>query len=340
MKPTAPTISVIIIAYNSGAGRLARCVRSVQTQSLQPTQIIVYDNASEDGCTDGLGDLPGVTVIRSDTNTGFAGGVNRAASKAQGDWLALLNPDAVAEDDWLDRLAAGQKRWPDDDLFASVQLMADTPTMLDGLGDVYHATGVAFRGGYGSPASTRPAQDRAVFAACGAALFVRTRTFRDLGGFAEDFFCYHEDVDFGFRLRLAGGRCILLHDAVIHHEGSGTTGRYSSFTVYHGVRNRLWTFVRCMPPALFWLLLPAHLIVSMLFILRSAFNGTATAYTRGIVSGLRGLPSHWTTRRQLMKNRKASTAQIATALSWSPLALLRRGADLRQITPHRQHQRP
>ena len=89
------------------------------------------------------------------------------------------------------------------------------------------------------------------------------------GGFDEDYFCYVEDVDLGFRLRLAGYCYLYVLQSVAYHVGSGTTGgQDSDFAMYHGHRNLVWTFVKDMPGILFWLLLPLlHLLLNLVSII-------------------------------------------------------------------------
>ena len=101
-----------------------------------------------------------------------------------------------------------------------------------------------------------------IFAPCAAAALYRRAAFLEAGGFDEHFFCYMEDVDLGFRLRLLGYRCGYAPAAIVHHVGSGTTGARSPFTVYHGHRNLVWTYVKNMPTPWFWLYLPCLLYTS------------------------------------------------------------------------------
>ncbi len=83
--------------------------------------------------------------------------------------------------------------------------------------------------------------------------------FLEAGGFDEDYFAYHEDVDLGFRMRLRGLRCYLVQAASVQHVGSASTGRRSGFAVYHGHRNLVWTYAKNMPSPWVWLYLPlAH----------------------------------------------------------------------------------
>ncbi len=328
-----PTVSVIIVSYNSGAKRLSKALISLGAQTFTDFEILLYDNASSDGCVDNLPQIKNLRLIRGVDNLGFAGGVNRAADQATGDWLALLNPDATADPNWLDALMRATRDYPDVKSFGSVQINADDPALLDGLGDVYHASGIAWRGGFGQSVDLRPDADRDIFAPCAAGSLYERVTFDQLGGLEEEFFCYHEDVDFGFRLRLAGWRSILVHDATIHHEGSGTTGRYSTFTVYHGTRNRIWTFIRTMPPLLFWPLMPVFILSNIVLFIRAVVIGSGGAYFRGIRDGFFSASRAWKARRKLQKERRASYRMLMKSLSWSPLVLLGRKPVMRKIDP-------
>ncbi len=327
-------ITVIIVNYNSGA-RLARCLEHLSRQTFRDFEIIVVDNASTDGSLDAaLEAAPAPLLpraIRMPANSGFAAANNRAAAEARGDWLAFLNPDAYPERDWLSALMSARARYPFADAFGSTQLNADDPAVIDGAGDVVHVLGVPYRGHFGWPVERLP-EDGECFAPCAAAALYRSRTFLNLGGFEERFFCYGEDVDLGFRLRLAGGRAVQVKAARVLHEGSGISGRYSDFTVYHGNRNRIWMIFRNMPGALYWPLLPARLLVDLYLCLRAFSIGSGRAYARAMLDGYRGLPQFTDDRRVLQRRRKVSVAAIARALTWSPRKVSRREADLRPIT--------
>ena len=324
MKTAA--VCVIVVAYNSGA-HLGRCVAALARQERCDFEAIIFDNASPDGAVDKLGPLPPkFRVIKSTRNLGFAGGNNQAAAETQAPWLATLNPDAFPEPDWLARLLAAAERNPDVDMFGSTQLMAAKPGRLDGAGDVYHACGMHWRDLHGQPAaSLPPAPEREAFAPCAAAALYRTSAFRAQDGFDERFFCFSEDVDLGFRIRLAGGRCLQVAGAVAHHLGSGSAGRGSDFSVSHGFRNRFWTFVKNMPGPLFWPLLPAHIVATLGMLVLAAARGRGGPAWRGLKEAWAGLGAVWQARRQIQRARRASVWQIARALAWSPAPLFRRG---------------
>lgn len=324
------SVSVIIVNFNSG-DRLAKCLTSLAEQSVKPQEIVVVDNASSD-CSLALakGQLEGVVLIPMDDNLGFAAANNRAVERVSSDWVAFLNPDAYPQPNWIAAFSEGVKRYPDVDAFGSTQLAADDPTLLDGLGDAYFAAGVAYRGGF-QHRQPEQLQDSETFAACAAAAFYRKTTFLELGGFDESFFCYVEDVDLGFRLRLAGGRTFQLADAIVAHEGSGITGRHSDFSIYHGHRNRIVTHFRNMPLSILVLTLPMHLVLNVYLAIRFSFSGGVMAYLRGMRDAVGMVYRQRGRRKEIQLEKKISTRQLAAALTWSPLKLATRSPDLRPI---------
>ncbi len=323
----AAQISVIIVNYNSGA-RLERCVACLKAQSFQDFETIIIDNASTDGSADFARGDETLTLIDAGANLGFAAGNNVAAKQAEGEWLAFLNPDAYADPDWLAEFRAAAARHPEIDAFGSTQLDAANPQRIDGAGDAYHAFGVSWRGCYGWPKEKLPPEGEC-FAPCGAAAFYRKNVFEDLGGFEERFFCYAEDADLGFKLRLAGGGAMQAPKAVVLHEGSGVTGKESDFTLYHGHRNRVWTYILNTPLPLLVITAPFHMLLNLYLLGRFTVSGGAGSYLRAMKDAAKGLPETWTQRKARQRDRKASVRDIARALTWSPLKMARREADIR-----------
>lgn len=328
-----PSVCVIIVAFNAGR-HLAACIDSLRCQSWTDFEAIVVDNGSTDGSVSELGSLRApFRVIAAGQNLGFAAANNRGAVATRAPWIALLNPDAIAAPDWLEKLMAAARAHPDIVMFGSTQLQLADETRWDGLGDVYHATGILWRGGFDQRV-TGPAPGGEVFSPCAAASLYRREEFLGVGGFDERFFCYVEDVDLAFRLRLQGHRALQVADAVVRHVGSATTGRSSDFTLFHGWRNRSWVFVKNMPGPLFWPLLPLHLAALALLLLLSLLPGSRDRWTpcwRGLTAAIASLGPIWRSRREIQRQRRVSLTKIAGAMSWSPVALLARRAVLRPI---------
>lgn len=324
-----PLVSVVVVTYESGP-TLARCLAALREQSLPDMEVILVDNASKDGAAQAAAKAdPSIRLIENTENLGFAAAANQGARAARGGWLALLNPDAYPDPDWLQRLIAATDAHPQVKAFASRQLMAADPSRLDGLGDVMAAAGFPFRGGYGGPDPGQMATGE-VFSPCGGAMLVDRALFLGLGGFDERLFCYCEDVDFGYRLRLAGEPTLVVPDAVVHHEGSASTGGpRSDFAVFHGTRNRLWVFVKDTPPALFWLTLPLHVLTTAVLFALHATRGELSAPWRGLMAGLGGLSTALQMRRETQAQREVGSLAIARAMTWNPLDLFLRRVVIR-----------
>lgn len=305
-------VTVIIVNWN-GEKFLERCLAALMQQTVMPHKIIVVDNASSDGSGRIAHQFPLVQLLTLDQNTGFARGNNLAIEIASKDseWIALLNPDAFAEPNWLEELLSAAERNPTFDVFGSKLIKAEEPTVLDGAGDAYHISGRVWRMGHGFPVSEMPKGDCEVFSPCAAAALYRCSALLTCSGFDEDYFCYVEDVDIGFRLRLNGHRSLFVPLSVVHHVGSGTTGAgRSDFAMYHGHRNLVWTYVKNMPGALFWLLLPLHLSMNVASLLWFILNGHGKVVFRAKRDAVLGLPKMWRKRRHIQRNRTASIADI------------------------------
>ncbi|MDP3028247.1 MAG: glycosyltransferase family 2 protein [Deltaproteobacteria bacterium] len=308
----APKVAVIIVNWNSGE-LLKKSLCALQEQKYPIREVIVVDNSSTDSSATGLETyFSNIKVIRRNENIGFAAANNYGVKSVhESEWLALLNPDAFPEPDWLARLIGATQKFPGYSFFGCRMLKAGTPHILDGVGDNYHASGLVWRRGYGSGADNNYPDAGEVFSPCAAAALYRRDAFLDVGGFDEDFFCYVEDVDLGFRLRLAGHRCMLIPDAVVHHVGSACTGgQHSDFSVYHGHRNLVWTFIKNMPGVLFWALLPIHVLLNFVTVVYFAMHGQGKVILRAKRDAIKGIPKMWRKRLEIQANRRASVMDI------------------------------
>jgi GT2 family glycosyltransferase len=294
MGPDAkPSVAVIIVNHNSGA-LLGRCLNADD----------IEQNHS------------GVQVIHCTENFGFAKGNNLGiAAIGECEWIACLNPDAFPEPDWLEQFLKGAKGHPECHFFGCKLLQADTPKTLDGTGDVYHVSGLAWRRDHGKPDTEGAGEDGEIFAPCAAAALYRRSVLIEAGGFDESFFCYFEDVDLAFRLRLKGYRCYYVSGARVRHVGSAITGRKSDFSVYHGHRNLVWTYFKNMPAPLLWVYLPLHLALNLSSLLVYSFAGRAGVIFRAKWDAVKGLHLAWVARKTIQSHRRASAADLNRAMA-------------------------
>ena len=307
--------TVIIVNWNSGKD-LEKCLAALKNQTRPPKQIIVVDNASSDDSLFGVEEnFPDVDLIRLDDNTGFSHANNLAVKKMKAcDWIAFLNPDAFAAPNWLENLLHAAERNPGYAFFGSHMLRHGVADELDGTGDVYHVSGLAWRRDHGLSASATKRATAEVFSACAAAAMIRKDVFLEAGGFDENFRSYFEDVDLGFRIRLLGHRCLYVADAVVEHVGSGSTHRTSDYATYHGNRNLVWAYIKNMPGILFWIYLPQHLLANLAALIWFTIKGKGKVIFRAKMDALKGLPRAFAQRKTIQQNKKIPNCNIRRAM--------------------------
>ena len=317
-----PSVSVIIVNYNGGE-HLRRCMRHLCTQTVSDFEAIVVDNGSHDGSLAHVPDDPRFRILELGSNTGFAYANNRAVELARSPWIALLNSDAFPAPDWLERLLYSAETCPEFSFFGSHQYLFEPPKhlkgqgeVLDGTGDMLARNGLAWRRDHMVPADLAVSTSDEVFGACAAAALYNKAAFNEVGGFEESYFCYFEDVDLSFRLRLAGYRCMHVADAVVHHVGSASTGpQKSEFQVYHGHRNLVWSFCKNMPPDLLLKNLPGFVLLIVGGLVFGTVEGHGGAVIKAYRDAICGLPTVLFKRRPAVQRlRRVPSAEIARHL--------------------------
>jgi GT2 family glycosyltransferase len=316
-------VTVVIVNFNGGAN-VIRCLESLAAQTVPPERIVLVDNASRDGslaaCRElvaGGGPLAGRTTIDAlPDNVGFAAGSNRGLVAADTEFVALLNPDAFPEPGWLAALVAAAQSHPESAAFGSRQMLADRPGVLDGIGDRWHVSGLAWREGHGRPLHPSDLEAREIFSPCAAAALYRRAAVVAVGGFDEDYFCFGEDVDLGFRLRLAGHTARYVPNAVVEHVGGASSeGRLAT---YLGHRNLLWTLVKNTPGPILPAALLAHLSQSIFVGIVLGYRGRGGAFARAKWDAVAGLGNCWRKRRGVQAGRRVSTWRILSSIDLAP----------------------
>lgn len=322
--------AVCVIVVNFGAGALLlKCLDSIAGQTTRPKRVIVIDNASSDpSFTQARALHPGFEFIALDKNIGFAAANNMGVKMANDcDWIALLNPDATADPRWLESLLYAAIKYPSATFFASRILRASAPDRIDSAGDVYHVSGKAWSRGHNEKAEGVYMNNAEVFGPSGAGAMYRRDIFIEAGGFDESFFCYMEDVDLAFRLRLMGHSCLYVANAVALHEGSVSSGKLSGFYVYHGARNMVWVFLKNMPPAMILFYLPQFLLLNFVSLFAFTAHGRLFSALKAKWNAAAAIPSILRSRDQIQRSRSASLDNI--------LPIMSRGL----LTPYRSYLR-
>lgn len=191
-------IDVIVLDLDGGA-MLRECLASIERQTLQPKNVIVFDNGSQTPTPD--------ATARSDKNLGFAGGVNAALQFATSPFVALVNNDVILDDDWLATVRSAM-----DDKTAAIQtIIRRDANTIDGAGiEISNGT---FR-------QIVDPSTKAWGVSATATLFRR-----ELLRFDERFFAYYEDVELNARLHEHGWQTRVLPVVKATHRGSQSASR-------------------------------------------------------------------------------------------------------------------
>jgi GT2 family glycosyltransferase len=238
VSPARPAlVSVLIVNYHAYA-ELSDCLRSLAPFLLDDVEVIVVDHAGEPAAAKALrDDYLWVQLLEVDRNPGFAAGVNHAARAARGEYLLLLNPDCLVDEDvvhdlarWLaDHPTVGAAgalvREPDGSIQSSARSFPNVTTGFAGrttwLSRMWPGNPWTRRNLVPAGASPEPITVDWVSGAC---MMVRRSAFDAVGGMDERFFLYWEDADLCRRLKSAGWPTVYYTRTGITH----LTGRSSA----------------------------------------------------------------------------------------------------------------
>lgn len=305
-------VSVVIPNFN-GRKFLAECLDSLKAQSYKEFEIIVVDNGSSDGSAGFIKkNYPGIKVVELSQNKGFAGGVNAGIQASSGKMVALLNNDAVADENWLRELVASLDAA---DIAASKILHYDNSELIDSTGEFISRWGIAYPRGRNEIDLGQYDTQTEIFAASGGASIFKKAVIEDIGGFDERFFAYLEDVDLSFRARLRGYRVIFAPKAKIYHRIGGTSSNFGSFTRYHFIKNSAFLYFKNFPLPLLFAGLPRFIVIETLLILAALKAGALGAVIKSQAAFWYHLPGILISRSKIQSGRKVSATEIEGQLT-------------------------
>ena len=283
---TGSRVSIVVPNYN-GIAFLEPCLRALLADAPH-ADILVVDNGSADKSLALLEEqFPEVSVIALDKNYGFCRAANEGMKAASAPYVILLNNDTEVLPGFAKALVEALDE--DKRVFSAAAKMIQLhhPDRIDDAGNFYCALGWAFARGKDQPVE-RYEQPDEIFAGCGGAVIYRKSILEEIGYLDEAHFAYLEDIDLGYRAKIAGYRNIYVPAAKVYHVGSGTSGsRYNEFKVSLSSRNSVYLVYKNMPFLQLVLNLPFLLVgffVKYLFFLKKGLGGT---YAKGLRAGLK-----------------------------------------------------
>lgn len=255
-----PEISVIIVSYNS-ASFLRDCLASVFACSQESCEVIVVDNASQDGSRDLIRkEFPSVSLVSLACNIGFGAACNRGAAVAAGRYLVFLNPDTVVEPGWLRHLVRVLETDASVGAVSPKIVLMDQPDIVNACGNDVHIVGFPSCHLWGAPSDQVQAGGE-VASISGAAFIISKALFDRVGRFDPHFFMYLEDTDLSWRLRLSGYHCLYVPQAVVRHCYQLSFGPQKVFWLE---RNRYWLLAKNLRSATLLSLAPALVLAELL----------------------------------------------------------------------------
>ncbi|MBI3653980.1 MAG: glycosyltransferase family 2 protein [Acidobacteria bacterium] len=259
-SPQPRRASIIIVSYNARE-KLIHCLTTVLQTLPDEVEVLVVDNASAEGNAEMVDkQFPEVTLIRSSSNLGFAGGCNLGARQARGAFLVFLNPDTLVEKGWLESLLKPFDEHEKIGLVTAKIVLLDPPNQLNTCGCNIHITGLTLCRGMGMPRQTYSQPDE-VSAVSGAAFAIRRELFESLGGFDEVMFLYMEDIDLSLRARLAGWTICYTPDSLVVHDYQL---RVTPLKIFWQERNRYVMLLKNFKWRTLILLLPVYVLAEII----------------------------------------------------------------------------
>jgi GT2 family glycosyltransferase len=321
-------VSVIVVNWN-GLAYLDECLESVEHQSYPHIERLVVENGSTDGSRPWLHQRCGENwrLVELSSNQGFAGGVNAGILASQGEFVALLNNDAVADRDWLSSLVACMTK-PEVGMAASKILFYDRRQVIDKVGHLLYPDGLNRGRGAGEVDRGQFEQCDEVFFPDGCAALYRRSMLEDIGMFDEQFFAYGDDADLGLRARWRGWQCLYAPSAKVYHRHSKSLGKYSPQKAFLVERNRFWVAVKLLPMPML-LISPLFTLWRFLWHLLSILRrrglaggvtrehsagGLLAALVRAYFSGFGGLGEILRKRREVFRSRRITRTQFFALL--------------------------
>jgi GT2 family glycosyltransferase len=318
----------VIVPTLAADAALDECVRSLVSQTIRDFEVIVIDNSGERRAAH----LPTVgsaaRIIENETNVGFGAAINQGIRASRAPFVAILNDDAIAHPEWLERmLSAAEARYEIGMCAPQIRMFGQD--RVESAGMLIARDGSSKQRGNGEALSSY-ARAQAALLPSGCAALYRRAMLDEIGLFDERFFLYCEDTDLGLRARWKLWECVYAPDAIVEHRYSHSAGAASPLKAYYVERNRLFVITKNFPaPDLF----AAPLFSLVRYFWHAAYlirgHGKAAEYRqsgspaaslpiillRAYAAFLRELPQLWRERRRIQRSGRMSPRQFAKLLA-------------------------
>lgn len=304
-------IAVVILNWN-GKKFLEELLPTLIQHTPSEVDIVVGDNASSDNSVEFLKqNYPQIQIIQNDKNYGFAEGYNKVLDKVYADYFVLLNSDVEVTDNWISPIINIMDA---DDNIAICQpkllsyYQRDTFEYAGGAGGYIDKYGYPFcRGRLFTTLEKDNGQYNDVceiFWATGAAMFVKAKVWKDLGGLDGDFFAHMEEIDFCWRAKNAGYKVYYCPQSVVYHIGGGTLPPSSPFKTFLNFRNNFSLLFKNLQKRQLAYVFPIRILMDWVAALKFLAEKKPKEFTAVI-------KAHWDFYRQIpaLKHKRKNITQ-------------------------------
>ncbi len=312
-------LAIVILNWN-GKDFLQRFLPILLNHCPDWAEIIIADNDSRDGSVNMLAQkFPDLRVIVNATNGGFSKGYNEALKLVDAEYYCLLNSDIEVTEKWIEPIITMMDQ---DREIAAVQ-----PKLLsyhDRSSFEYAGAAGGFLDKYGYPfcrgrlfevvEKDRGQYDTImeIFWATGAALFVRSSIYHEVGGLDEDFFAHMEEIDFCWRIKNRGHKIMVNPQSVVYHIGGGTLPKNNSLKTFLNFRNNHYLLIKNLPKRRLWITVIVRFFLDNIAAVAFLFQGHGKdfiAVYKAMGSSMRGFRKIWRKRDHTLKTGYRDTCK-------------------------------
>ena len=242
-------VSVLIVNWN-GCDDLRGCLTSLAAQSDPDFEVVVVDNGSHDASGEMLRrEFPAVRLIETGENLGFAEGCNRGLGAGGRPWVFMLNNDTRLAPGAIAALRSAARRGgPRLGMLQARIVLMDRPELTNSTGVLVRSDGVFIDRDFAAPLRADDTQQEIFCVSAGASMYRRAMLEAvqlPTGVFDRGFFMYYEDVDLGWRCRLAGWAAEYVPEALVYHRFQGSASRQKqAFVASHCHANKVRTLLK------------------------------------------------------------------------------------------------
>lgn len=256
----APVVTVVVLNWNNAQDTID-CVESVLSCTYPGLRILLVDNGSSDGSEAVLrARFPGIPLLQTGENLGFAGGNDAGIRRALSDGaelVLLLNNDTTVDPGFVDALVTAARAHPGAGMLCPKILFHDRPDVLWYAGASFHPwLGWGRHRGHGQVDRGQFDRLEETGRPTGCALLVTRALCERVGLLREDFFCYAEDLEWGIRARKAGFSVLYVPASRVWHRVSRSTGGERAVTPVRYLTRNVLACVDDqlpLPPGIRWL---------------------------------------------------------------------------------------